>query len=151
MNIILRPIAFVKNSRKEPIDDHWGDIVSEIVLTDEMPEEALSNIELFSHLEIIYHFNQLPPEHVAYSRKPRGNPAFPSMGILAQRNKDRPNSIGLCTVELLKHQGKSIQVKNLDAIDGTPILDIKPVFMQYQSKGAIRQPEWVNDLMKNYW
>ncbi len=73
------------------------------------------------------------------------------MGIFAQRKKDRPNSIGLCTVELLQHNGRTLKVKYLDAIDGTPILDIKPVFKEFQPKGEIKQPTWVSDLMKNYW
>ena len=73
------------------------------------------------------------------------------MGIFGQRKKDRPNRIGLCTVELLAHNGRTITVKGLDAINGTPIVDIKPVFREFQPNGAIRQPEWVGDLMKNYW
>ncbi|MGE0568878.1 MAG: TrmO family methyltransferase [Bacteroidia bacterium] len=59
--------------------------------------------------------------------------------------------MGLCTVELLEHNGRTIKVKYLDAIDGTPVLDIKPVFKEFQAKGLIRQPNWVTDLMKNYW
>jgi tRNA (Thr-GGU) A37 N-methylase len=73
------------------------------------------------------------------------------VGIFGQRKKDRPNQIGLCTVQLLEHNGRTIKVKYLDAIDGTPILDIKPVFKEFQPKGEIRQPIWVADLMKNYW
>jgi tRNA (Thr-GGU) A37 N-methylase len=73
------------------------------------------------------------------------------MGIFCQRKKDRPNKLGLCTVQLLAHNGRSITVKGLDAIDGTPVLDIKPVFKEFQPKGAIVQAEWVADLMKNYW
>jgi tRNA (adenine37-N6)-methyltransferase len=88
---------------------------------------------------------------MVYSGRPRGNPAYPVMGIFCQRKKDRPNKLGLCTVALLEHKGRTIIVQGLDAIDGTPILDIKPVFKEFQTKGNIRQPEWVADLMKNYW
>ena len=73
------------------------------------------------------------------------------VGIFGQRKKDRPNKIGLCTVALISHTGRTIRVKNLDAINGTPILDIKPVFREFQPKGEINQPTWVADLMKNYW
>jgi tRNA (Thr-GGU) A37 N-methylase len=73
------------------------------------------------------------------------------MGIFAQRNKDRPNSIGLTTVELLEHSGRVIRVRYLDAIDGTTVLDIKPVFREFLPKGEVRQAEWVGDLMKDYW
>ncbi|MEI6681325.1 MAG: SAM-dependent methyltransferase [Bacteroidota bacterium] len=151
MAIIVTPIATVRNSRTTPTDDFWEEIVSEIVLNDDIPAEAFDQIGNFSHLEIIYHFDRLNPGDVVYSGKPRGNPAYPASGIFSQRRKDRPNAIGLCTVELLEHSGRTIKVRYLDAIDGTPVLDIKPVFREFQPKGEIKQPGWVADLMKNYW
>jgi tRNA-Thr(GGU) m(6)t(6)A37 methyltransferase TsaA len=151
MKIQLKPIATVKNSRIAPGDDDWGGVVSEIVLAPEVPEEALEGIELFSHLEIIYYFDQAVGGQIVHARRPRGNPGYPLMGIFAQRNKDRPNSIGLTTVELVEHRGRTIRVRYLDAIDGTPVLDIKPVFREFMPKTPIRQPEWVDDLMKEYW
>ncbi|MBC7747855.1 MAG: SAM-dependent methyltransferase [Methylotenera sp.] len=151
MDITLNPIATVKNLRTSPIDDHWTEIISTIELADHMPTEVFNNIIDFSHLEIIYYFDKVENNSIAFSGRPRGNPNYPMVGILGQRKKDRPNKIGLCTVELLEHNGRTITVKNLDAIDGTPILDIKPVFKEFQPTGQIRQPEWVADLMKNYW
>lgn len=149
--ISLKPIAKVKNSRTEPIDDHWESVIAEIELADHIPTEAFDNISDFSHLEIIYYFNKVKSQDIVFSGRPRGNPNYPVTGIFAQRKKDRPNTIGLCTVELLEHKGRTIKVKYLDAIDGTPVLDIKPVFREFQPKGQIRQPDWVADLMKNYW
>lgn len=151
MNITLTPIATIKNSRKPVIDDNWGEIISEIELAGAIPGEAFENIAEFSHLEIIYYFDKVKEEDIVYSGRPRGNPAYPLTGIFAQRKKDRPNRIGLCTVELLEQKGRILKVKNLDAIDGTMVIDIKPVFREFQAKGTIRQPEWVGDLMKNYW
>jgi tRNA-Thr(GGU) m(6)t(6)A37 methyltransferase TsaA len=151
MDIVLHPIAFVRNSRTEAVDDFWGSVTSEIELAEGVAGETLSGIELFSHLEIIYHFNQSSPGSVVYHGRPRGNAAYPMMGIFAQRKKDRPNAIGLCTVELLEHRGRILVVRNLDAIDGTPVVDIKPVMKEFQPRGEIRQAEWVSDLMKNYW
>jgi tRNA (adenine37-N6)-methyltransferase len=151
MEIKLKPLAWVRNSRIKPQDDHWGDIVSEIVLDDEMPDSVFLEISSFSHLEIIYYFDKVPEGNMSFSRKPRGNPAYPQVGIFAQRNKDRPNRIGLCTVELMWHRGRTLGVKMLDAIDGTPILDIKPVFREFREKKEIRQPEWVTDLLKDYY
>jgi tRNA-Thr(GGU) m(6)t(6)A37 methyltransferase TsaA len=151
MQIKLTSIAIVKNSRTKPTDDFWEDIISEIELAEHIPTEAFNNIADFSHLEIIYFFDKLESENIVFSGRPRGNPNYPPVGIFAQRKKDRPNAIGLCTVELLEHIGRTIKVKYLDAINGTPILDIKPVFKEFQPKGKIRQPEWVGDLMKNYW
>ncbi|HWJ29774.1 MAG TPA: SAM-dependent methyltransferase [Flavisolibacter sp.] len=126
-------------------------MISEIELAPEIPDEAFFHIEDFSHLEILFYFNVADGAPYSYSRHPRGNKAYPLTGILAQRNKDRPNHIGLTTVQLIAHNGRTISVKGLDAIDGTPILDIKPVFKEYAPKGNIKQPAWVSDLMKDYW
>ncbi len=151
MEIKLQPIAFVKNERKVPSDDFWGNIITEIELADHIPTEAFNNISDFSHLEIIFFFDKTNPKEIVFSGHPRDNKNFPSVGIFGQRKKDRPNSIGLCTVELLEHNGRKIKVKYLDAIDGTPVLDIKPVFKEFQEKGEIKQPNWVTELMSNYW
>ena len=151
MEIKLTPIAFVKNSRVEAIDDHWQEIISEIELADDIPDEAFENISSFSHLEIIYFFDKVESDKIVFSGRPRGNPAYPVTGIFAQRKKDRPNTIGLTTVKLLAHSGRTITVKYLDAIDGTPVLDIKPVFKEFQPQEVVKQPAWDEDLMKNYW
>ncbi len=151
MEIQLQSIGTVKNSRTIPEDDFWEAVISEIELADHVPTEAFENISGFSHLEIIYYFDKVAQGDMVYSGRPRGNPDFPLIGIFGQRKKDRPNRIGLCTVELLEHKGRVITVKYLDAIDGTPVLDIKPVFKEFQPKGEINQPEWVSILMRNYW
>lgn len=151
MEIKLKSIATIKNSRTETIDDNWETIVAEITLADDIPTEVFESISDFSHLEIIYYFDKVKNEDIVYSGRPRGNPNYPLVGIFGQRKKDRPNKIGLCTVELLEHNGRTIKVKYLDAIDGTPVLDIKPVFKEFQPKTEIIQPIWVADLMKNYW
>lgn len=151
MDVFFKAVATIKNSRTEPIDDNWEAIIADIELADDIPTEVFDGISDFSHLEIIYYFNKVKPEDIVFSGRPRGNPKYPLVGIFGQRKKDRPNSIGLCTVELLSHEGRTIKVKYLDAIDGTPVLDIKPVFKEYEPKSAIKQPDWVADLMKDYW
>lgn len=151
MDIHLTPIATVKNTRTVPTDDYWATIIAEIELAEHLPTEAFNAIAEFSHLEIIYYFNQVKPEDIVYAGRPRGNPDYPNMGIFAQRKKDRPNTIGLCTVELLKHENRTLTVKYLDAIDGTPVLDIKPVFKEFEPKSEVKQPAWVADLMQHYW
>ncbi len=151
MDIILRPVAITHNTRTEVTDDHWGSVVTYITLAEHIPAGAFDSIECFSHLEIIFYFDKVPDESVVFSGTPRDNPDYPVMGIFAQRKKDRPNRIGLCTVELLAHDGRTIIVKGLDAIDGTPILDIKPVFKEFQTAESVKQLEWVADLMKHYW
>ncbi|HTQ29097.1 MAG TPA: SAM-dependent methyltransferase [Puia sp.] len=151
MNIQLTPVATVRNIRKLPTDDFWGAVIAEIELADHIPTEAFDAISDFSHLEIIYYFSKVESGDIVFSGRPRGNPAYPLVGIFGQRKKDRPNRIGLATVELLEHSGRIIKVRYLDAIDGTPVLDIKPVFREFQPKTEIRQPRWVADLMKDYW
>jgi tRNA-Thr(GGU) m(6)t(6)A37 methyltransferase TsaA len=151
MEIILHPIAVVSNQRVEPTDDFWGDVISEVTLLPDVPEEAFKNIEEFSHLEVIYFFDQADPGNIVFSGRPRGNPDYPIVGIFGQRKKDRPNLLGLCKVELISHHGRTIKVRRLDAINGTPVLDIKPVMREFDIVGPNVQPEWASDLMKNYW
>lgn len=148
--IVINPIAYVKNIRKEPTDDKWGDVISEIELIASLPEDSFAGIEEFSHLEIIYFFHQ-STKTITGSEHPRENPAWPKVGIFAQRKKDRPNHLGATIVKLIKREGRKLMVVNLDAIDGTPVIDIKPVFAEFLPQGAIKQPDWVKALMAGYW
>jgi tRNA-Thr(GGU) m(6)t(6)A37 methyltransferase TsaA len=149
-SIPLSPIAYVKNTRKNMEDDFWGNVISEITLVDELPEECLEGIETFSHLEIIYYFDKSIKE-LKGSAHPRENPNWPKVGIFAQRKKDRPNHIGTTIVELISRKGKTLTVKNLDADDGTPVLDIKPVVKEFLPLTKVTQPSWISELMKDYW
>lgn len=152
MKIELEAVARVKNTRKEVIDDNWSSIHSEIILSEHIITEAFDGIEAFSHLEIIFYMNQVEDHKaIAQHRHPRNNLALPKLGTYAQRNKNRPNKLGLTTLELLERKGNVLKVKNLDAIDGTPILDIKPVMKQFEPKGEIKQAKWTNEILKNYW
>ena len=85
------------------------------------------------------------------ARHPRGNPNWPRVGIFAQRAKDRPNRLGATIVEIKGRQGRVLTVAGLDAIDGTPVLDIKPVMAEFLPRSPVRQPDWSRELMKNYW
>jgi len=152
MTFTIKPIAFVKNSRKEIKDDNWGSIISEIELVEEFNEEALSGISDFSHLEIIFYFDKVTDEMIQYNaRHPRNNPSYPKVGIFSQRGKNRPNKLGLTSVELLSHSERTITVRGLDAINGTPIIDIKPIMKEFLPKGEIKQAEWSKALMEKYW
>jgi tRNA-Thr(GGU) m(6)t(6)A37 methyltransferase TsaA len=152
MDIVLHPIALVHNSRPTPEDDNWGEVISEIVLDESMPEDSLDNIEMFSHAEVLFYFHGVASqENFSMSRHPRGNKDWPKMGIFAQRNKDRPNLIGLSVVKIIRHEGRSLFVRGLDAIDGTPVLDIKPVMVEFLPREPVCQPQWSRELMRNYW
>lgn len=149
--IILQPLAFVKNTRTEAGDDFWGSVIHEIELAEGVPAAAFDGIEEFSHLEIIFYFDKADPSKAVYKYHPRGNKNWPEVGIFAQRKRDRPNSLGLTVAELVKREGNKIWVKNLDAIDGTPVLDIKPVIKEFLPPHDTRQPAWCSELMTNYW
>lgn len=150
--IELNPIAIVKNTRKAIEDDHWGEIVSTIHLLEPIQEDAFTGIESFSHVEIIFYFDQVQPDRIETgSRHPRNNPKLPLVGIFAQRGKNRPNQIGATICTLIGHSGKTITVKGLDAVDGTPVLDIKPVMKEFLPREEISQPNWSSELMQNYW
>ena len=151
MTVTLDPVARVKNSRAELSDDHWGSIISEIELAENIPADAFNGIDEFSHLEIIFHFDKADGSKMVFHGHPRENKDWPDVGIFAQRKKDRPNGIGLTIVEMVKREGNKIWVKYLDAIDGTPILDIKPVMKEFLPAKEIKQPKWSSELMKNYW
>jgi len=152
MSIQLIPIAYVKNSRKEVIDDNWSSIISEIELSENIISEALEGIEAYSHIAVIFYMDKVKDEKaIAQYRHPRNNTALPKLGTYAQRNKNRPNKLGLTTVELLEKKDRSLIVKNLDAINGTPILDLKPVMVEFEPKGTIRQPKWTKEIMEKYW
>jgi tRNA-Thr(GGU) m(6)t(6)A37 methyltransferase TsaA len=150
--LIFQPVAFIYNSRLRIDDDHWGGIISEIVLEESFPEECLDEIDSFSHAEILFSFDQaMDSKELASSRHPRENLTWPKVGIFAQRNKDRPNHIGLTSVRIVRRAGRSLYVRDLDAVNGTPVLDIKPVMVEFLPHGEVRQPEWSHELMKEYW
>lgn len=152
MKIEMSPIAFVRNSRTKIEDDNWAEVISEIELADNIMTEAFEGINEFSHLEIIFYFDQVDDaKATAKHRHPRNNTSLPKLGTFAQRNKSRPNKIGLATVKLLERNGRKIKVQYLDAIDNTPVLDIKPVLKEFEPKGEIKQAKWVDTIMNKYW
>lgn len=150
--ITVNPIGIAYNERHEAVDDYWGEVVSRIVLDDSLPEDGLDGIESFSHLEIIYHFHRVDQSKIVPgARHPRNDSSLPKVGIFAQRGKNRPNQLGLTTVRIVKREGRELTVTGLDCINGTPILDIKPVMEEFLPKEPISQPDWSHEIMKNYW
>ena len=152
MQFTIRPIAVVHNSRIAIEDDDWGSVISTIQLDPSISPPALKGLDDFSHLEIIFYFDKVSDDQIQFeARHPRNNKAFPEVGIFAQRGKNRPNRLGVTIVELLQVKEDKIIVKGLDAIDGTPIIDIKPVMKEFLPKGEVRQPDWSISLMEEYW
>jgi tRNA (adenine37-N6)-methyltransferase len=154
MEFVMRPVGTVHNDRSEPIDDDW-DLVNSTIQLDAAALEptATDGLRDFSHVEVVYVFDRVDPDEVTRgARVPRGNPAWPTVGILAQRPKSRPNRIGTTVCELMAvRPGGVVEVRGLDAIDGTPVLDIKPYFAEFGPRGDVRQPAWSRELMAGYW
>ena len=150
--ISMQPIGVVHSTRTSLDDYDWGSVVANIELDAAFPIEALDGIDGFSHAEIIFHLDRIAPSRIVTgARRPRDNPDWPRIGIFAQRGAVRPNRMGATIVRVLGRDGRSLRVQGLDAVDGTPVLDIKPVMSEFLPREAVRQPEWSRDVMRNYW
>jgi tRNA-Thr(GGU) m(6)t(6)A37 methyltransferase TsaA len=152
MNFEMHSIGVVQASRPAAEDDFWGEAQACIRLSDPYGAESLQGLAEFSHVEVLYVFHQAAPAHVVSdARHPRNNAAWPRVGIFAQRARNRPNRIGSTICKLVRVDGRSLHVAELDAIDGTPVLDIKPVMVEFLPRSAVRQPPWSHELMRRYW
>lgn len=150
--IAVEPIGVVRGGRADPVDDHWEGVEAVIVIDDRFPPEALDGLGQFSHLDVVYRFHLVKEEDVvAGARHPRGNPDWGKVGIFAQRARARPNRLGVSTCRILGVDGHRIAVADLDAIDGTPVLDVKPHLVEMGPRGVVRQPAWATELMERYW
>lgn len=151
--ITMTPIGWVKSPRKKIEDDNWGEVLSEIELNEEfISAEAAIGLETFSHIEVIFFMDQVKEEKIQYgARHPRNNRDLPYTGILAQRAKSRPNRIGLTRCKVISVNQNIITVQGLDAINHTPVLDIKPWFEEFAPQGQTHQPEWTRSIMSQYW
>ncbi|MEV8033612.1 TrmO family methyltransferase [Streptomyces sp. NPDC086182] len=134
------------------IDDYKGGVESIIRLIPAIPESALQGIDEFSHLEVIWHFSLGSDNDIELEpRSPRGNAAWPATGGLVHRNHRRPARIGVSYPRLLRVEGRDLHVVDLDADDGTPVIDLAPVFQEMLPRGPVRQPNWPTDMLRNYW
>jgi len=143
------PIATVRNHVKGQTDRDWGSVRSDIVLRDDL-KDGLTGLADFSHVIVVTYLHEakfIPEKHLI--RRPRGLADMPLMGIFAQRAKDRPNPIGITAVRVVSVADGVLTVEGLDAIDGTPVLDVKPYYPAYDKRNA-SVPEWVDRLMRDY-
>ena len=129
----LRFIGVVKKSGK----------VSEL---DVYPEfcDGLYRLEEFSHIIIFYwlHLRDHETDRSTLRVIPRRHPGAPEVGVFASRSPSRPNPIGLSVVELVRINGCRMLVKGLDAIEGSPIIDVKPYIPRADSIPKARAPSW---------
>jgi tRNA-Thr(GGU) m(6)t(6)A37 methyltransferase TsaA len=148
----MRPIGVVRSAVKQPSDDCWAGLISTIELDpDQFTVESTAGLEHFSHVEVVFLFDRVSPEAVQTgSRHPRERSDWPKVGIFAQRAKDRPNRIGTTVCKIGRVDGLRISVRELDAIDGTPVLDIKPYMEEFGPREGVTQPSWSKELMAEY-
>ena len=151
--IAVHPIGHVRSARSAAEDDDWDSVTTSIVLdADAVEPDATLGLDTFSHVEVVYVFHLVDESKACRgARHPRGRDDWPLTGILAQRAKDRPNRIGVTTCRLDSVDGLTLRVTGLDAIDGTPVLDIKPAMSGFAPRGELREPEWAKELMEGYW
>lgn len=152
MSFTVTPIAHVRSPRKDLTDDFWGKVDAELVLDDALGEEAYFGLGDFSHVEVLFLMDRVDPAKIETgARHPRERADWPLVGIFAQRGKARPNRIGLTRATIVRVSGRVLTVRGLDAIDGTPVLDIKPWMAEFAPIGATRQPVWATELMADYY
>lgn len=123
--ICFQPIGFVQNDTHEPAGpDAMRDVPSRIIL-DESLAACLYGLEVGQSILIIFHFDRSPGDFTLHQH-PCGDTTLPKRGVFALRTPHRPNGIGVTQVELLKIEGNVLTVLGLDALNNTPVLDIKP-------------------------
>jgi tRNA-Thr(GGU) m(6)t(6)A37 methyltransferase TsaA len=143
--VLLRPIGVVRNSVREPRPNGWDQVRSDLVFRDDLLA-ALDGIEAYSHVIVVFHCHLVPEEARTTGRiRPRDNPELPEQGVLATRSQRRPNPVGVAVVPLLRRRRNILRVRGLDAVDGTPVLDIKPYLPQYDSAPDARVPDWMQE------
>jgi len=140
----LKAIGHVRNEVKQPQEPgfNWQAVVSEIVV-DTTLADALDGLEDFSHVIVIWWMHQAASTQLPAKIHPMGKPERPLVGLFATRSPRRPNPLGKATVKLLKRKGQILKVKGLDAIDGTPVIDIKPYIPGYDSPADAKVPKWI--------
>jgi tRNA-Thr(GGU) m(6)t(6)A37 methyltransferase TsaA len=153
MAITVEPIGHVRGGRAAAEDDAWNAEVCRIELDpSRFGADALAGLDAFSHVEVLFHFHAADADTVnTGARHPRGRTDWPKVGIFAQRGKDRPNRLGITVCRLLAVESLAVTVAGLDAIDGTPVLDLKPYMSGFAPREAVREPAWAREIMADYW
>lgn len=153
MEYAVTPIGHVRGGRDVPEDDDWGPSRAAILLDPSLfAADALMGLDAFSHAEIIFLFDKVPDDKIETgARHPRGRKDWPKIGIFAQRGKNRPNRLGITVARIVGVNGLTLELEGLDAIDGTPVIDIKPVMSGFASRGDFREPDWSREIMAGYW
>jgi len=145
----LKPIGVVSSPVTRPLERGWGEVVSTIRVAESV-SPGLRGVESFSHLAVLFLMHRARFSDRDLVRRPRRRRDMPSLGIFAQRASCRPNLLGLTVVRLLARRGPLLEVKGLDALDGSPVLDLKPHVRAFDSPDSPLEPAWVARLMAGY-
>lgn len=148
----VEPVASVVGGHTRVQDDYQGGVQAVIRLNGAYPLETLQGIEEFSHLTVTWRFHLARPDDVQlHARSPRGDTRWPATGTFVHRNHRRPNQLAISYPRLLGVEGRDLLVTDLDAVDGTPILDLAPYFQEMGPHGPVRQPAWPGEMLSDYW
>jgi tRNA (Thr-GGU) A37 N-methylase len=150
--ITVTPIAHIVGGRIEPTDDYWGGTHAIIRIDDQrFDEQSTKGLDAFSHLEVVFHFHLTDQSDLNLgARRPRNNQDWPEVGIFGHRNMRRVNWLGVSRCRLLKVDGLDLHVEDLDAVNGTPVLDIKPWFAEFGARGDVKQAPWSTEMLGDY-
>jgi tRNA-Thr(GGU) m(6)t(6)A37 methyltransferase TsaA len=151
MDFVVTPIGWVHSGRTDAANtDHWGEVVSTVLVDERFGDACLVGLDEFSHVEVLYVFDQTSEKHDYRPLvRPRGRADLPEVGVFSDRGPRRPNRIGVTRCAIISTAGRELVVRGLDAVVGTPVLDLKPVMREF-SPPDIRQPAWVGELMRDY-
>jgi tRNA (adenine37-N6)-methyltransferase len=144
--ISLRQIGFVKNGVKQtPKHPNWQlETLSDLVVEPEWVD-GLEGIEEFSHIIILFWLDQILENEVLLKVHPMHRLDLPVTGLFATRTPNRPNRIGETAVRLLERRDNILKVIGLDALDNTPILDIKPYLLGGDLISSATEPSWAKE------
>ncbi|MGW6361560.1 TrmO family methyltransferase domain-containing protein [Streptomyces sp. NPDC055092] len=152
MTLQIEPIGVVVEGRTEVADDYWGGVESVIQLNEDFPLDSVQGLDEFSHLVVVWHFDQASPSDVElHARSPRGNKTWPATGTFVHRNHRRPNQLAQSFPRLLARDGLRLRVTDLDAVVGTKIYDLSPYFTEMGPRGTAREPAWPGEMLADYW
>ncbi len=150
MSIHLEPIGRVRSPATDTMcDENWGAVVAEIEVAARFAA-GLRGLDGFSHALVVFFMDHQFVAARDLVRRPRGRADMPELGIFAQRGKQRPNPLGVTAVEIVGIAGRVLTVRGLDAVDGTPVLDVKPYVPAFDRREDARVPAWVERLMRGY-
>ena len=119
------------------------------VILDPTLEEALEGIEEYSHLLVLFWLSRVPKGRRNLKKiHPKSREDLPLVGIFATRTQYRPNPVGLTLVRLIWRKKNILRVRGLDALHGTPVIDIKPISPLKEFLKEPRVPKWYDQLGK---